>query len=330
MSSPLLEVKNLSKYFPIKSGILRRTVGYVKAVDDVSFTVKRGETFGLVGESGCGKSTMGRTILRLIEPTTGSVRLDGVELMQQSRHALRKVRRKLQMIFQDPYASLNPEMTVGELIAEPFKVHHLYSTIERKEKVKYWLGKVGLQQAHSERYPHAFSGGQRQRIAIARALSLQPRLIICDEPVSALDVSIQSQVINLMKDLQAEFALTYLFISHDLSVVKHISDRVGVMYLGRMVEVAPKHKLYREPAHPYTQALLSAVPIAHPRAQRERVVLSGEVPSPADPPSGCAFHPRCPKAFARCKVDRPASIHLDEDHVVACHLFADRDVVSFS
>jgi oligopeptide/dipeptide ABC transporter ATP-binding protein len=323
MSPHLLEVENLSKHFPVKSGILRRTVGHVKAVDKVSFTVKRGETFGLVGESGCGKSTMGRTILRLIEPTAGSVRLDGVELVQQPRRAMRQVRRKLQMIFQDPYSSLNPEMTVGELIAEPLQVHRLYSALERKEKVKYWLEKVGLQPAHSERYPHAFSGGQRQRIAIARALSLQPQLIICDEPVSALDVSIQAQVINLMQDLQAEFALTYLFISHDLSVVKHISHQVGVMYLGRMVEMAPKHKLYREPAHPYTQALLSAVPVLHPRAKQERIVLSGEVPSPADPPRGCAFHPRCPKAFDRCKVDRPAWIHLGAEHGVACHLFTD-------
>jgi peptide/nickel transport system ATP-binding protein/oligopeptide transport system ATP-binding protein len=321
MSQHLLEVKNLSKHFPIKGGILRRTVGHVKAVDNVSFVVKKGETFGLVGESGCGKSTTGRTILRLMDPTAGSVIFDGVDIAKLSRGQMRKARRDMQMVFQDPYASLNPQMTVGELIEEPMKVHGLYTFAERKEKVQELMETVGLNKVYKERYPHEFSGGQRQRIGIARVLSLQPKLIIADEPVSALDVSIQSQVINLMEDLQNEFGLTYIFIAHDLSVVKHISDRVGVMYLGRMVEVAQKNKLYTEPAHPYTQALLSAVPIPKPTSKRERIVLQGDVPSPTNPPKGCAFHPRCPKAFDRCQVDRPELIHLGGEHFVACHLY---------
>lgn len=321
MSQHLLEVKNLSKYFPIKGGVLRRTVGHVRAVDDVSFYVKKGETFGLVGESGCGKSTTGRTILRLLEPTSGQVLFEGKDIASLSRREMRKARRDLQMVFQDPYASLNPQMTVGELIEEPMKVHGLYSSAERKEKVKELMETVGLNKAFVERYPHEFSGGQRQRIGIARALSLQPKLIIADEPVSALDVSIQSQVVNLMEDLQDEFGLTYIFIAHDLSVVKHISDRIGVMYLGRMAEVGTKHELYDTPAHPYTQALLSAVPIPNPKVKRERIVLQGDVPSPANPPKGCAFHPRCPKAFDRCKVERPELIHLGGEHYVACHLY---------
>ena len=324
MSETVLEVKNLSKYFPIRGGVLRRVVGHVKAVDQVSFSVKKGETFGLVGESGCGKSTTGRTILRLLEPTSGQVLFEGQDIAHLSRQSMRRVRRDLQMVFQDPFASLTPTMTVGELIEEPMKVHGLYSKRERKEKVREMMETVGLDPAYIQRYPHEFSGGQRQRIGIARALSLRPKLIIADEPVSALDVSIQSQILNLMEDLQDQFGLTYIFIAHDLSVVKHISDRVGVMYLGRMVEVAPKRELYGHPAHPYTQALLSAVPVPNPRHKRERIVLSGNVPSPANPPSGCAFHPCCPKAFDRCEAERPEMIHLGGEHYVACHLFEER------
>ncbi|SEN56969.1 ABC transporter ATP-binding protein [Lihuaxuella thermophila] len=325
MSQYILEVKNLSKHFPIKGGLMRRTVGYVKAVDNVSFSVKKGETFGLVGESGCGKSTTGRTILRLMEPTSGEVIFDGKNIAALTRKELRKARRDLQMVFQDPYASLNPQMTVGEIIEEPLRVHGIYSPAERKVKVKELMETVGLNQSYIDRYPHEFSGGQRQRIGIARALSLQPKLIVADEPVSALDVSIQSQVVNLMEDLQEQFGLTYIFIAHDLSVVKHISDRVGVMYLGRMVEVGPKQKLYEQPAHPYTEALLSAVPIPNPKARRERIVLKGDVPSPANPPQGCAFHPRCPKAFDRCKAERPELIHLGGEHYVACHLYDEQE-----
>lgn len=321
MSRIILEVKNLSKYFPIRGGVLRRVVGHVKAVDQVSFSIKQGETFGLVGESGCGKSTTGRTILRLVEPTGGQVLFEGRDIAHLSRRALRKVRRDLQMVFQDPYASLNPTMTVGELIEEPMRVHGLYTKGEREEKVREMMETVGLDPAYVQRYPHEFSGGQRQRIGIARALSLRPKLIIADEPVSALDVSIQSQILNLMEDLQEKFGLTYIFIAHDLSVVKHISDRVGVMYLGRMVEIAPKKELYDHPAHPYTEALLSAVPVPNPRYKRERIVLSGNVPSPANPPAGCAFHPRCPKAFDRCRAERPELFHLGREHFVACHLY---------
>lgn len=325
MSDTLLEVQGLKKYFPIRGGILRRVVGHVKAVDDVSFSVKKGETFGLVGESGCGKSTTGRTILRLLEPTEGKVLFDGVDVASLSTRQMQKTRRDLQMVFQDPFASLNPQMTVGELIEEPMKVHNLYSPEERKKKVIELMETVGLDPVYQQRYPHEFSGGQRQRIGIARALSLKPKLIIADEPVSALDVSIQSQVLNLLQDLQKEFGLTYIFIAHDLSVVKHISDRVGVMYLGRMVEIAPKNELYNNPAHPYTEALLSAVPIPNPRLKRERIVLQGDVPSPANPPTGCAFHPRCPKAFDRCKVERPQLQDMGNGHYVACHLFANEE-----
>ncbi len=323
MSETVLEVKKLSKYFPIRGGLLRRVVGHVKAVDQVSFSIKQGETFGLVGESGCGKSTTGRTILRLLEPTGGQVLFEGRDIAQLSRRAMRKVRRDLQMVFQDPFASLNPTLTAGELIEEPLRVHGLYTKAERREKVREMMETVGLDSAYLQRYPHEFSGGQRQRIGIARALSLRPKLIIADEPVSALDVSIQSQILNLMEDLQEQFGLTYIFIAHDLSVVKHISDRVGVMYLGRMVEVAPKKELYGHPAHPYTEALLSAVPVPNPRHKRERIVLSGNVPSPANPPAGCAFHPRCPKAFDRCRQERPELIHLGREHYVACHLYGE-------
>lgn len=319
--SNLLKVNRLSKHFPIKGGILKRTIGQIRAVDEVSFTVKKGETFGLVGESGCGKSTTGRAILRLLEPTSGEVFFEGEDVATLSRQALRLARRNMQMVFQDPYASLNPQMTVGELIEEPLVVHRIAGASERKEKVKELMEIVGLNRSYLQRYPHEFSGGQRQRIGIARALSLQPKLIVADEPVSALDVSIQSQVINLMEDLQKEFDLTYIFIAHDLSVVKHISDRVGVMYLGRMVEIASKEELYHQPAHPYTKALLSAVPVPNPKAKRERIILTGDVPSPANPPTGCAFHPRCPQAFDRCRLERPQLMQLTSDHVVACHLY---------
>ena len=304
---------------------MRRVVGQVKAVDNISFAVKKGETFGLVGESGCGKSTTGRTILRLLEPTEGQVLFEGNDIASLSGRQMQKARRDLQMVFQDPFASLNPQMTVGELIEEPMKIHKLYEAKERKEKVLELMETVGLDVSYRQRYPHEFSGGQRQRIGIARALSLKPKLIIADKPVSALDVSIQSQVLNLLQDLQKEFGLTYVFIAHDLSVVKHISDRVGVMYLGRMVEIAPKHELYANPAHPYTQALMSAVPVPDPRHKRERIILQGDVPSPANPPMGCAFHPRCPKAFDRCKVERPELLDLGNGHFTACHLYAEGD-----
>ncbi|PTM58104.1 ABC transporter ATP-binding protein [Desmospora activa] len=321
MSEALLEVQQLSKHFPIRGGLLKRKVGDVKAVDQVSFSVGKGETFAIVGESGCGKSTTGRTLLRLLEPTAGKVLFEGKDIAGLSRRELRVARRDMQMVFQDPFASLNPTMTVGQLLEEPMAIHGLYDKSERKKRVQELMDTVGLNAGFVQRYPHEFSGGQRQRIGIARSLSLKPKLIIADEPVSALDVSIQSQVLNLMEDLQEEFSLTYIFISHDLSVVKHIADRIGVMYLGRMAEIAPKKALYDKPAHPYTQALLSAVPIPNPRLKRERIVLTGDVPSPANPPMGCAFHPRCPKAFDRCKVERPELIHLQDGHYVACHLF---------
>ncbi|MCS1350659.1 ABC transporter ATP-binding protein [Mechercharimyces sp. CAU 1602] len=321
MSQPLLEVKSMSKYFPIRGGVLKRVIGQVKAVDQVSFTIREGETFALVGESGCGKSTTGRTVMRLLDPTEGQVLFQGKDIAHLSRKELRMARRDLQMVFQDPYASLNPTMTVGQLIEEPMRIHGIGTGRERKDKVLSLMETVGLNGAYIQRYPHEFSGGQRQRIGLARALALNPKLIIADEPVSALDVSIQSQVLNLMEDLQDQFKLTYIFISHDLSVVKHISDRVGVMYLGRMAEIAPKDDLYRRPAHPYTQALLSAVPVPNPKRKNERIVLTGDVPSPANPPRGCAFHPRCPKVMDRCKVDRPELQRIGEDHFVACHLF---------
>jgi oligopeptide/dipeptide ABC transporter ATP-binding protein len=317
----LLEVKGLKKYFPIRAGLLGKTQGFVKAVDDVSFTVHEGETLGIVGESGCGKSTTGRSIIRLLEPTAGDVVFKGQNLTGLKGEELRKMRRDLQIVFQDPYASLNPRMTVGAILEEPLKIHGLAGTTERRQRVKDLLDIVGLTEHHYNRYPHEFSGGQRQRIGIARALITKPKLIVADEPVSALDVSIQSQILNLMKDLQEQFQLTYIFISHDLSVVRHISDRVGVMYLGRMVELAPKHELYDNPQHPYTQALLSAVPHPDPREVRERIILSGDVPSPANPPTGCAFHTRCHACMEICKTDRPELKQTTEGHWVACHLY---------
>jgi oligopeptide transport system ATP-binding protein len=319
----LLRVDNLVKHFPIYRGVFQRQVGAVRAVDGVSFDVHKGETLGLVGESGCGKSTTGRTILQLYKPTSGSVHFDGVDLAKLKGEDLRKMRRKIQMIFQDPYASLNPRMTVGEIIGEPLMVHNVATPREIEERVADLLHKVNLSPAFSSRYPHEFSGGQRQRIGIARALALQPSFIVCDEPISALDVSIQAQVVNLLEDLQKQFGLTYLFIAHDLSMVKHISDRVAVMYLGIVVELADRATLYQNPLHPYSQALLSAVPIPDPllEEKRQRVILEGDVPSASNPPSGCRFRTRCPIAQkGLCDVEQPAFREVKPGHFVACHM----------
>jgi oligopeptide/dipeptide ABC transporter ATP-binding protein len=320
MKQPLVEVRNLKKYFPIKKGIFSRTADYVKAVDGLDFSILKGETLGLVGESGCGKSTTGRTILQLLNPTEGEVIYEGKNLVGMKSSDLRRLRKDMQMVFQDPYASLNPRLTVGEIISEPLEIHKLYHGKEKEKRVDELLNVVGLNSYHAKRYAHEFSGGQRQRIGIARALALNPKLIVADEPVSALDVSIQSQVINLLQDLQDQFQLTYLFIAHDLSVVKHISDRVGVMYLGRIVELSEKHDLYDSPMHPYTKALLSAVPIPNPTLKKERIVLQGDVPSPSNPPSGCTFHPRCSECMDICRTEKPK---LQEVHgrFVACHLY---------
>ena len=320
----ILEVKNLKMYFPVGSGFLsRKPVGYVKAVDDVSFTVKRGETLGLVGESGCGKTTTGRCILQLYKPTAGQVIFDGQDLTSMNTKTMRGMRREMQVIFQDPYSSLNPRMTAGNIIGEPLIVHGLVANkTEYRNKVADLLTNVGLNPYMADRFPHEFSGGQRQRIGVARALSVSPKFIVADEPVSALDVSIQAQIINLLEDLQEQFNLTYLFIAHDLSVVRHISDRVGVMYLGHLVEMAERNEIYRNPIHPYTKALLSAVPIPDPvlAAQRERVLLTGEVPSPLNPPSGCVFHPRCPAANDTCSQYLPELREVETDHYSACIL----------
>lgn len=314
----LVVVKDLVKYFPIHGGVLRRVVGWVQAVDGVSFSIKRGETLGLVGESGCGKTTVGMTILRLIEPTGGSVEFHDTNLFELDRDQMKQMRRKYQLIFQDPYASLNPRRPIGDSIVEGLKIHQIGDRKERTDIMIDLLRKVGMEEYHANRFPHEFSGGQRQRIGIARALALKPDFIICDEPVSALDVSIQSQVLNLLNDLQEEFNLTYLFIAHNLSVIEHISDRVAVMYLGKIVELAPRDDLFNDPLHYYTQALMSAIPIPDPLAKRERIILEGEVPTPVNPPSGCRFHPRCPKATQLCKDEEPALEELKPNHWVAC------------
>ncbi|MBS8263079.1 dipeptide ABC transporter ATP-binding protein [Mesobacillus boroniphilus] len=323
-SEILLELQDVRKHFPIKSGLLQKTVGHIKAVDGINLKVNKGETLGIVGESGCGKSTVGRTVIRLYEPTDGKIIFNGRDISHLSEGELRKdVRKNIQMIFQDPFASLNPRKTLRSIIREPLDTHHLYKSKERDEKVESLLEKVGLNASFINRYPHEFSGGQRQRIGISRALALNPELIIADEAVSALDVSIQAQIINLMEDLQEEFGLTYIFISHDLSVVRHISDRVGVMYLGKMMELASKKELYAEPLHPYTQALLSAVPVPRKKGviKRERIILKGELPSPANPPKGCVFHTRCPAAFDLCKQVNPDFKEVKNNHFVACHLY---------
>lgn len=327
----LLEVQGLKKYFPVRKGVFRRVVAHVKAVDDISFFIRKGETLGLVGESGCGKTTAGRSILRLIEPTAGKVNLFSqtgnsqikeFDVTTLGKRELKNLRKEMQIIFQDPYSSLNPRMTVGDIIGEPLIIHKIARGKEKNRRVRELLEAVGLKPQHMKRYPHEFSGGQRQRIGVARALALDPQLIICDEPVTALDVSIQAQVLNLMQDLQEEFGLTYLFIAHDLSVIEHISDRVAVMYLGKLAEMSENDELFKNPKHPYTEALMSAVPVADPDIEKERIILKGDVPSPVDPPPGCYFHPRCPYAQSVCSQEEPEFKDYGAEHYVSCH-FAD-------
>ncbi len=318
----LIEIKNLKKYFMKKSGFINKKIDYIKAVDDISFYIKKGETLGLVGESGCGKSTTGRTIIRLYKPTEGEMFYNGVDISTLDKNELMPYRKKIQMIFQDPYASLNGRMTVGDIIGEPLDIHKIATGKERQEIVYDLLNRVGLGKDHASRYPHEFSGGQRQRIGIARALAVKPEFIICDEPISALDVSIQAQILNLLDDLQYELGLTYLFIAHDLSMVKHISNRVGVMYLGGLVEVSGSAELYKDPIHPYTKALLSSIPIPDPDKSEEinRIVLEGDVPSPLNPPSGCKFRTRCKYAMKKCSEETPVLKEMSKEHFVACHL----------
>ena len=317
----LLKVEDLKIHFPIKKGLLSKTVGYVYAVDGISFTLGKGETMGLVGESGCGKTTTGLAVLRLIEPTAGKVTFQQKDVSNASKSELRALKREMQIIFQDPFSSLNPRMTVNQIISDPMQIHNAYPGPERKERIAFLLDKVGLSPEQGRRYPHEFSGGQRQRIGIARALALNPHLIIGDEPVSALDVSIQAQIINLLIDLQGEFDLSYIIIAHDLAVVEHICDRIAVMYLGKIVEMAAYNDLYTDAKHPYTQALLSAIPVADPKAKKERVVLKGDVPSPISPPPGCHFHPRCQYRREECDKSEPILKDVGEDHYVACFLF---------
>ena len=317
----LLSIENLEVHFPIKKGLLSRTAGYVYAVDGVSFTLGKGETLGIVGESGCGKTTTGLAVIRLIEPTAGTVHFGETDVTTLNTSELRTLKRQIQMIFQDPYSSLNPRMTVNHILRDPMEIHNVYPGAERKDRIAYLLEKVGLRPEQGRRYPHEFSGGQRQRIGIARALALNPQVIIGDEPVSALDVSIQAQIINLLIDLQKEFHLSYIIIAHDLAVVEHICDRIAVMYLGKIAEMAAYNNVYTDPKHPYTQALLSAIPVADPRVKKERMVLKGDVPSPINPPSGCAFHPRCPHRMDVCDKETPVLKDIGDNHQVACYLY---------
>ncbi|MDM5329876.1 dipeptide ABC transporter ATP-binding protein [Neobacillus sp. CF12] len=324
MADDLLKIEEMKVHFPIKSGVFHNKINYVKAVDGISFSVKKGESFGIVGESGCGKSTASRAVLQLIKPTSGKVYFKDQELTSLPKRQLRNVRKNIQMVFQDPYDSLNPRLTVEEILEEPLKAHNIGSKEERRKKILEIMDVCGLNPEYIHRYAHEFSGGQRQRIGIARALILKPELVVADEPVSALDVSIQSQILNLMMDLQETLNLTYLFISHDLSVVRHFCDRIGVMYLGRMAELAESDSLFENPLHPYTKSLLSAIPISNPRQKRERVLLQGDVPSPVDPPKGCAFASRCPEAMNICRTDRPVMREVEKNHYVACHLYTEK------
>jgi len=320
MSEAIMQLENIKKYFPIRGGVFSKVVGHIKAVDDVTFTIKKGETLGLVGESGCGKSTLGRTILKLLDPTDGHAYYKGQDIFNTDKHKLRQLRRELQIIFQDPFSSLNPRLNVGEIVGESLEIFGVATGKEKQERVEYILEVCGLAPHHHKRYPHEFSGGQRQRVGIARALTLNPDFVVADEPISSLDVSIQAQIVNLMEELQEKFGLTYLFISHDLSMVRHISDNVAVMYLGKVVEICNKKELYQNPLHPYTQALLSAVPVMDPDSKSKRIILKGDVPSPANPPEGCNFSPRCRYAEDICHRDEPELREIDQGHFVSCHL----------